>query len=186
MAKTESTMLALGSKAPDFKLLDAVSNKVLSLDELRADNKPTVIMFICNHCPYVIHIQIKLAEVAKSYAAKGVKFIAISANDVDEYPADSVANMKIEAETHHYTFPYLYDETQAVAKLYHAACTPDFYIFDHDLMCVYCGRFDDATPGKSVPVTGKDLCSALDILLNHEKITAPQIPSIGCNIKWKK
>ena len=184
MAKTLSTMIPLGTKAPDFRLMDAVSNKWLTLDELKSPIA-TVVMFICNHCPYVKHIQTQLVDVANRYQAKGIKFIAISSNDVVNYPADSPALMHEEAITHHYPFPYLYDETQAVAKAYHAACTPDFFVFDNNLLCVYRGRFDEATPGNDKPVTGADLCKALDAILAGNTISEDQIASMGCNIKWK-
>jgi thiol-disulfide isomerase/thioredoxin len=185
MAETASTMLALGTKAPDFTLFDVVSQQWLSLSEL-ASPLATVIMFICNHCPYVKHIQKSLVSVANQYQAKGIKFIAINSNDVINYPADNPDNMRKEARLNQYPFPYLYDETQAVAKAYHAACTPDFYIFNGNKACVYRGRFDAATPGNSIPVTGKDLTTALDNILTGVAITSEQLPSLGCNIKWKK
>ncbi len=185
MAETPSTMLPLGTIAPNFKLCDTISNRLLSLDDLHSKTA-TVVMFICNHCPYVKHIQTKLAAVAKSYQQKGIQFIAINANDATKYLADSPEKMKLEAKAHDYTFPYLFDETQAVAKAYQAACTPDFYVFDHNMACVYRGRFDDATPGNQNPVTGKDLTTALDNILNGTPVDANQKPSVGCNIKWKK
>lgn len=185
MSETPSNMLPLGTIAPNFELLDTICNKTLSLDDLKS-GKATVIMFICNHCPYVKHIQTKLVEVANHYQAKGLRFIAISANDVADYPGDSPDNMRKEAETHHYPFPYLYDETQAVAKAYQAACTPDFYVFDEHMHCVYRGRFDASTPGNQEPVTGKELIAALDAILAGTSIDADQKPSVGCNIKWKK
>src|SRR5690606_15792901 len=152
MALTPSSMLPLGTIAPDFRLMDARTNQYCTLDELKSD-VATVIMFLCNHCPYVKHIQTKLTETAQSYQKKGINFIAISSNDVETYPQDGPEAMKEEAETHHYTFPYLYDNTQEVAKAYQAACTPDFYIFDKDLACVYRGRYDESTPGNGKPVT---------------------------------
>jgi peroxiredoxin len=185
MAETPSTMIPLGTQAPDFKLPDTRSGKQLSLQELQSD-KATVIMFICNHCPYVKHIQTKLVNVAKTYQQKGVSFIAISSNDIVNYPDDSPDKMKREAELHHYTFPYLYDETQKVAKAYHATCTPDLYIFDKTLSCVYRGRFDESTPGNGKPVTGNDLTQALDNVLAGKPVSQDQRPSVGCNIKWKK
>ncbi len=185
MAETPSKMIALGTEAPAFTLLDSVSNRHLSLETLRGE-QGTVIMFICNHCPYVKLIQDKLAEVAKNYQAKGINFIAINANDVQAYPDDRPEMMRIEAERHHYTFPYLFDETQAIAKAYEAACTPDFYLFDKNLKCVYRGRFDNATPGNHQPVTGSDLTQALDQLLIGKPIHHEQFPSLGCNIKWKR
>ena len=185
MAETTSTMLPLGTKAADFNLLDTRTEKFISLPEIKSDIA-TVIMFLCNHCPYVKHIQAKLLEVAKTYQAKGISFVAISSNDIEKYPADSPENMRKEAKTHQYTFPYLFDETQQAAKNYQAACTPDFFIFDSDLKCVYRGRFDDATPGNHHPVTGKELCAALDNVLSGNAVDDDQKPSLGCNIKWKE
>lgn len=185
MAETPSNMLPLGTKAPDFNLVDTCTNKIKSLQELKSD-KGTVIMFICNHCPYVIHIQSKMVEVAKKYQQQGISFIAISSNDVVNYPGDSPDKMRDVAESKGYTFPYLYDETQNVAKQYQAACTPDLYLFDKDLKCVYRGRFDDSTPGNGQPVTGKDLSEAIDNLLGGQQVNSNQKPSVGCNIKWKK
>ncbi len=184
MAVTPSTMLALGTKAPEFELLDPVSDKKLSLSQLKSDTA-TVICFICNHCPFVIHIQDTLADVAKKYQTKGIQFIAISSNDVDNYPDDSPDKMKQRAQEVGFVFPYLYDETQEVAKAYQAACTPDFYVFDRNLACVYRGRFDESSPGKDLPVTGNDLCAALDNILNGKPVDSDQKPSVGCNIKWK-
>ena len=184
MAKTLSTMIPLGTKAPEFHLLDPQSEKYLSLNDHPSDIA-TVILFICNHCPYVQLILPKLLEVAKTYQQKKVNFIAINSNNADAYPEDGPSKMKEAAEKHHFSFPYLYDETQAVAKAYHAACTPDFYIFDRNLLCVYRGRFDDATPGNGHPVTGKDLTETLDNILVNKPVTSDQQPSIGCNIKWK-
>jgi thiol-disulfide isomerase/thioredoxin len=178
-------MIPLGTKAPDFRLLDTVSGNYFTLSDLASD-KATVIMFICNHCPYVKHIQGKLAEVANLYRKKNVSFIAISSNDVSNYPADSPDNMRAEALNHHYSFPYLYDETQEVAKAYQAACTPDFYIFDQNLCCVYRGRFDASTPGNNQPVTGNELCRALDNILAGNPVNPDQKASVGCNIKWKR
>jgi len=184
MSLTESTMMPLGTQAPDFSLLDTVSGKFLSLGDLKS-NKATVVMFICNHCPYVIHIQDNLVEIAREYQNKGLNFIAISSNDVSAHPDDSPDNMKKRAEELGYCFPYLYDETQAVAKAYFAACTPDFYIFDQNLLCRYRGRFDDSSPGNGKPITGKDLTTALDNILAAQPVDAEQFPSMGCNIKWK-
>jgi len=185
MAETPSVMIPLGTRAPDFHLLDVLTDKTLSLQELKSD-KATVIMFICNHCPYVKLIQDELSRIATFYQAKGVSFIAINSNDVKNYPADSPEKMRVEAEKHHYTFPYLFDATQEVAKAYKAACTPDFYIFDKDLNCAYRGRFDEATPGNGKPVTGKDLTAALDNILAGKAVNPDQKASLGCNIKWKK
>jgi peroxiredoxin len=177
-------MLPLGTKAPNFTLPDTVFGKTVSLDELKSD-KATVIMFICNHCPFVKHVDEAIVSLAKDYQAKGVSVIAISSNDVENYPQDSPELMKEEAEKVGYTFPYLYDETQEVAKAYDAACTPDFYVFDKDLKCAYRGQLDDSRPGNDKPVTGKDLRAALDEILEGKEVSAPQIPSLGCNIKWK-
>lgn len=185
MALTPSTMLPLGTPAPNFNLPDSISGKMLTLNELKSDHG-TVIMFICNHCPYVKHIQTQMVNIANQYQKKGFRFVAINSNDVESYPDDSPENMLKEAKAHHYSFPYLFDETQAVAKLYQAACTPDLYLFDNKLRCVYRGRFDDSTPGNTIPVTGKDLVAAMDALLENSEIHLDQKPSVGCNIKWKK
>ena len=184
MAQTPSTMIPLGTKAADFKLPDTLSNRVISLSELKSDIA-TVIIFICNHCPYVKHIEASLVETAKLYQAKGISFIAISSNDASQYPDDRPEKMRKEALQHHYSFPYLYDETQAIAKAYHAACTPDLYVFDRDLLCVYRGRYDDSTPGNNKPVTGADLRHALDCILSGKPVPTEQNASVGCNIKWK-
>jgi thiol-disulfide isomerase/thioredoxin len=185
MALTPSTMLPLGTLAPDFHLLDTSTDKELSLDELKS-NIATVIMFICNHCPYVKLIQDKLAETARHYQSKGISFIAISSNDIETYPQDGPEEMKKEAVLHHYPFSYLYDQNQQAALDYQAACTPDFYIFDKDMLCIYRGRFDAATPGNGQPVTGKDLCAALDAVIDGKPVDSQQLPSHGCNIKWRK
>lgn len=184
MAETPSVMIPLATRAPDFQLLDTVSGNIYTLDELKS-NIATVIMFICNHCPYVKHIQDKMTALAKSYQARGISFIAINSNNTVKYPADSPEKMREEAMAHDYTFPYLFDETQNVAKAYHAACTPDLYVFDKDLLCVYRGRFDDSTPGNGRPVTGADLQQALDAILNGMTVNPDQKASLGCNIKWK-
>lgn len=180
-----SKMIALLTKAPDFNLLDVISNQKMSLGALKSD-KATVIMFICNHCPYVILIQKKLAELAAHYQKLGVSFIAICANDANAYPADAPANLRQQALDNNFTFPYLIDEDQSVAKAYNAACTPDFFIFDKDLLCVYCGRFDEATPGNQKTVTGTDLSNALNNILENKPVSTEQFPSVGCGIKWKK
>lgn len=185
MTETPSQMIPLGTKAPDFTLIDVSSNKSINLQEYHSE-VGTVIMFLCNHCPYVKHIQKKLVEVAKYYQQKNIIFIAISSNDIVTYPQDGPALMRVEAEKNHYSFPYLYDETQHVAKAYHATCTPDFYVFDKDLICIYRGRFDDSTPGNNKPVTGHDLSECLENLINHRPINSQQKPSLGCNIKWKR
>lgn len=177
-------MLPLGTPAPDFKLEDTISDKLLSLNDLKSD-KATVIMFICNHCPFVKHVDEGIVKLARDYQVKGVSFVAISSNDVENYPQDAPHLMKEEAKKVGYTFPYLYDKTQAVAKAYDAACTPDFYIFDADLKCAYRGQLDDSRPGNGIPVTGRDLRTALDEILAGKEVSASQIPSLGCNIKWK-
>ncbi len=176
-------MLPLGTVAPDFRLPDT-NGKTVSLADFK--NAPALlVMFICNHCPYVIHIRAGLAQLARDYQAKGVAVVGISANDAANYPEDSPARMKEEVKTAGYTFPYLYDESQAVAKAYRAACTPDLFLFDRDRKLVYRGQFDDARPGNSAPVTGKDLRAALDAVLAGKPVSATQKPSMGCNIKWK-
>lgn len=184
MAKTPSSMIPLGTQAPDFVLYDVVSEKMVSLSSLRSP-VATVICFICNHCPFVIHINAGLIAVANDYQKKGVQFIAICSNNAETYPEDSPQRMKETAEILHYPFPYLWDETQAVAKAYHAACTPDFFMFDAALRCVYRGQMDDARPSNDIPVTGYDLRQALDNVLSNQAVTTLQKPSLGCNIKWK-
>ncbi len=184
MARTPSNMMPLGTQAPYFTLPDTVSGTSLSLSAL-ASEKATVIMFICNHCPFVKHVDNELVKLTKDYNSKGVSFIAISSNDVRNYPQDSPELMKAEAEEVGYGFPYLYDETQEVAKAYDAACTPDFYIFDGNLKCAYRGQLDDSRPGNGKPVTGKDMRKALDEILMGTPVSGTQIPSLGCNIKWK-
>lgn len=184
MALTESKMLALGTPAPAFNLLEPATGKMHSLDELKS-SKATVIVFMCNHCPFVKHIIDKLSELADDYQQEGVKFIGINSNDVANFPEDAPEKMIEFAAAHQLSFPYLFDETQKVAKAYDAACTPDFFVFDKDLRCVYRGRFDDARPGNDHPVTGDDLREALDAVLDGEEVFADQHPSMGCNIKWK-
>lgn len=184
MARTPSNMLALGTKAPEFELLDTVSNETLSLEKLKGKNG-TVVMFICNHCPFVIHVNPELSKLGKEYQAKGIGFVAISSNDVINYPQDAPDLMKEKAKAMEYSFPYLYDETQEVAKAYDAACTPDFYLFDANLELVYRGQLDDSRPGNGLPLTGSDLRNAMDAVLNGNAVDSNQKPSIGCNIKWK-
>ena len=184
MALTESKMLELGTKAPDFTLYDTVSGKNISLSDIRSD-KATVIMFLCNHCPYVIHVNPELVRLAKAYQQKGVHFVGISSNDVNKYPQDGPVEMKKLAERVGYPFPYLYDESQEVARAYDAACTPDFYVFDGQLRLAYRGRLDGSRPGNNTPLTGEDLRSALDDLLAGKPAPDKQYPSAGCNIKWK-
>ncbi len=184
MARTESNMLKLDTIAPAFSLPDTVSGTEKSLQELQSD-KATVIMFICNHCPFVIHVQDGISKLAKDYQAKGVSFIAISSNDVENYPDDSPEKMTEFALSNSFAFPYLYDKSQKVAKAYDAACTPDFYIFDGEMKLQYRGQLDDSRPGNGLPITGKDMREALNALLNNQKVSPSQRPSIGCNIKWK-
>jgi len=183
MVKTASTMLPLGITAPHFSLPDAQGNTV-SLSDFR-DAKALVVVFMCNHCPFVKHIAGELSQVAKDYQPQGVAFVGINANDVDNYPDDSPEKMAEEVRQRDYTFPYLYDETQEVAKAYAAACTPDFYIFDHQQRLVYRGQLDSSRPGNDIPVSGEDLRAALDAVLADRDVPEPQQPSIGCNIKWK-
>ena len=184
MALTESNMLPLGTKAPDFILPDTVSGKNLSLEDIQSD-VATVVMFLCNHCPYVLHVNEGLVELAKEYQELGVRFVAISSNDAENYPQDAPDKMTIHAEAVGYPFPYLYDESQEVAKAYDAACTPDFYVFNGDMRLVYRGQLDGSRPNSGKPVTGKDLRAALDAVLVGRPVANLQRPSAGCNIKWK-
>lgn len=184
MALTESTMLPLGTVAPAFNLLDTVSNQNISFDDIKG-NKGTVVVFSCNHCPFVIHINNELVSIANDYLKRDIGFVVISSNDVENYPQDSPDKMSIVAKVLKYPFPYLYDETQDVAKAYDAACTPDFYIFDNNNKLVYRGRMDASRPGNGIPVTGADMRSALDAVLMGINDIHPQVPSAGCNIKWK-
>lgn len=185
MALTPSTMLPLGTPAPDFALPDVVSGKIVRRSDFEG-KAGLVVLFICNHCPYVKLIREGLAAFGRDYLPKNIGIVAINANDVANYPDDSPEKMKLEAETVGYPFPYLFDETQEVAKAYRAACTPDIYLFDADHKLVYRGQFDDARPGNGKPVTGADLRAACDALLAGRSIPeAEQKPSVGCNIKWK-
>ncbi|NIK92579.1 thioredoxin family protein [Mangrovimonas sp. CR14] len=184
MANTPSNMLPLGTKAPEFTLRDVVSNDEISLDNAKG-LKGTLIMFICNHCPFVKHVNEQISLLAKDYKSKGIACVAISSNDVENYPQDGPDEMKANAIEQDFIFPYLYDQTQEVARNYNAACTPDFFLFDDQLTLVYRGQLDDSRPGNGVPVTGKDLRHAMDCLLENETNTWDQKPSIGCNIKWK-
>jgi peroxiredoxin len=184
MADTPSKMVPLGMIAPDFVLPDTISGENKSLTDLKSE-KATVIMFICNHCPFVKHVQKQLVKLAREYQAKGISFVAISSNDVEKYPDDSPQRMKEVAQELGYPFPYLYDESQEVARAYDAACTPDFYVFDKNLKLVYRGQMDASRPGNNIPVTGKDLREALDNILQGKPVSEDQRPSIGCNIKWK-
>lgn len=182
MVAVNSTMLPLGTAAPDFKLPD-VSGKTVSLADFKG--KPLVVAFICNHCPYVKHLRAALAQLGRDYITRGAAVVAISSNDVENYPQDGPDKMKEEAQAAGYNFPYLYDATQSVAKNYRAACTPDFYLFDKEHRLVYRGQFDDSRPGRELPATGKDLREALDAVLGGKPLAITQKPSIGCNIKWK-
>ncbi len=184
MVKTASTMLLpLGAKAPDFSLPDT-GGKHVSLSDF-ADAPVLLVAFLCNHCPYVQHVADGLAALAKDYQPRGVAVVGINSNYVDAFPEDSPAKMVEEAKLRGYTFPYLYDETQAVAKAYWAACTPDFYVFDHHRKLVYRGQMDSSRPGGDIPVTGEDLRAALDAALAKRLVSADQRPSLGCNIKWR-
>jgi len=177
-------MLPLGTRAPEFQLPDT-NGKTVSLADLK--NTPALlVVFMCNHCPFVKHIRAGLAQLARDYQPRGLAMVGISSNDVANYPADSPAKMAEEARAAGYVFPYLYDESQEVAKAYRAACTPDIYLFDKDQRLVYRGQFDDSRPGNSIPVTGKDLRAAIDAVLAGKPVPANQKPSIGCNIKWKR
>lgn len=184
MALTPSNMLPVGTKAPAFNLPDVISGTDVSFDSIASD-KGTVVMFICNHCPYVIHVNEELVRVANEYKEKGINFVAISSNDVANYPQDGPDKMKTHAAEVGYPFPYLYDESQEIAKAYDAACTPDFYLFDGHQKLTYRGRLDASTPGNGQPLTGSDLRQAMDALLNGKDQLANQMPSMGCNIKWK-
>lgn len=184
MSLTPSTMLDLGTKAPDFSLVDTVSGSLRDYASIRG-SKGTVVMFICNHCPFVLHVNEEIIRVAHDYRILGFGFVAISSNDVVHYPQDSPENMKLRAEHLNYPFPYLYDATQEVAKAYNAACTPDFYLFDSSDKLVYRGQLDDSRPGNGITLTGRSLREALDALQNNKTVSPLQKPSIGCNIKWK-
>ncbi len=184
MSQTPSNMLPLGTKAANFLLLNTIDDQYQTLQELRGI-KATVIFFICNHCPFVIHVDQELVKIANDFKELGVSFIAISSNDVNNYPQDGPVLMKKHALELVYPFPYLYDNSQDVARSYAAACTPDTFVFDHDLELVYRGQIDDSRPGNQIPVTGKDLRKTLQDLLDGVKISSLQKPSIGCNIKWK-
>jgi len=184
MAKTLSTMLDLGTTAPDFTLPDVVSGKTMALRDF-ARSKALLVMFICRHCPFVKHVEQELARLGRDYANKEVAIIAISANDAREFPEDAPQSLKEMAEQLGFTFPFLYDESQSIARAYTAACTPDFFLFDQSRKLVYRGQLDDSRPESGIPVTGKDLRAALDAVLNDEAVNPDQRASIGCNIKWK-
>ncbi len=185
MALTPTNMIPLGFDAPEFQLPDVISGNVLNFRDLKSE-KATVAVFICNHCPCVRHIMSELVQVGREYIPKGVSFIMINSNDVEMYPDDSPEKMKRFAAENEFPFPYLFDENQEVARAFDAACTPDFNVIDSKGKVVYRGRFDDSRPENGRPVTGKDLRNALESLLRGEKVSEDQIPSIGCNIKWKQ
>lgn len=184
MALTSSIDMAKGSLAPHFNLIDTVSEEMIGFADVKGE-KGTVVMFICNHCPYVILVNDILVELANTYQQKGINFVAISSNDVERYPQDSPGMMKIHAEELEYPFPYLYDETQEVAKAYNAACTPDIFVFNGNNELYYHGQIDDARPGNNKVVTGKDLEHALELLSNNEIFKGNEMPCMGCGIKWK-
>ncbi len=184
MALTPSTMLALGTKAPDFTLPDVVSGNSISLATV-GGKKALLVMFICRHCPYVVHVKKELARLGNDYGKKDIGIVAISANDAANYPEDSPENLKQMAKELGFTFPLCYDESQQTAKAYTAACTPDFFLFDAKRTLVYRGQLDDSRPGNGKPLTGSDLRAAIDVVLVDKPVNPKQMPSIGCNIKWK-
>ncbi len=184
MVQTLSTMLEVGTSAPDFELPDVTSGKTTTLDTFR-DKKALLVMFICRHCPFVKHVQEELARIARDYVQQDLGIVAISSNDVESHADDSPDQLKKQAQELSFNFPYCHDETQAVAKAYRAACTPDFFLFDSDRKLVYRGQLDDSRPGNDQPVTGRDLRQALDAVLAGRPVDSDQKPSMGCNIKWK-
>ena len=184
MSLTPSNMIPLGTVAPNFSLNDPVTKNAVSLESIRGE-KGTVVMFLSNHCPYVKHVNDELVRVANDYHVTGFGFVAISSNDIENYPQDAQKFMRKTARKENYRFPYLYDETQEIAKLYNAACTPDFYLFDAELKLVYRGQLDNSRPGNGIPSNGRDLREALDNILNNNSQRKDQKPSMGCNIKWK-
>ncbi|NND34176.1 MAG: thioredoxin family protein [Saprospiraceae bacterium] len=184
MSLTESNMMELGTLAPSFQLTDVVSGESISTEDLRSD-LGTIVMFWCNHCPYVIHVTDTVIEIAEKYMMKGFNFVAISSNDIEKYPQDGPEKMRALAQEKDYPFPYLFDSTQNVAKDFDAACTPDFYVFDRNLELVYRGQLDDSRPGNNKPLTGADLVGALDAIIMKKPVSLQQRPSAGCNIKWK-
>ena len=184
MALTQSNMLELGTEAPDFSLPDVKSGRTVNRDDFRG-RKALLVMFICAHCPYVKHVEAGIAALAEDFADQPVGIVAISSNDADNYPDDNPEGLNRQAEALGFVFPYLYDETQEVAKAYKAACTPDFFLFDENFKLAYRGQFDSSRPGNSIPVTGEDLRFAIGQLLHGKHVPADQTASIGCNIKWK-
>ncbi len=183
MAMVESTMLPLGTAAPDFALAEVVNGEIITLDTF-ADDPALLVMFICRHCPFVKHVEQELARIGKDYIPKGLGIVAISANSLQTHPQDGPEHLKAQAQEVGFTFPYCFDETQAVAKAYTAACTPDFFVFDQAKTLVYRGQLDDSRPSNGKPVTGKDLRAALDAVLAGQPLPDNQVPSVGCNIKW--
>jgi peroxiredoxin len=191
MSKTQSSMVELGTPAPAFELVDVVSGRAVGRDDVAADRRGLLVMFICVHCPYVKHVEAELARIGVHYSGK-IGIAAISANDVAGYPEDGPVEMKAQAERLGFTFPYLYDETQEVARAYEAACTPDFFLFDAEMRLVYRGQLDDSRPrrasggGNDIPVTGKDLRAAMDAVVAGKRPETNQRTSLGCNIKWRE
>ncbi|MFZ0489819.1 MAG: thioredoxin family protein [Salegentibacter sp.] len=185
MAQTASKMIPLETKAPDFELPDVISKNLYNLQDIRG-KKGTVLMFICNHCPFVKHVNKEIVRLSNDYKKEGFGFAAIMSNDILNYPQDNPQQMEEVAREEGYTFPYLFDQTQEVARKYAAACTPDFYLFDADLKLVYRGQLDDSRPGNELPVDGHDLRNALDAVLGNKEVSPEQKPSIGCGIKWKE
>ena len=183
MVRTESTMLPLGTPAPRFELEDVISSNTVSLDSFKG-KKGLLLMFICQHCPFVKHVEDQLGQIGHDYVPQGIGILAISANSIESHPQDSPENMREQLKRANFNFPYAYDATQAVAKSYTAACTPDFFLFDSDFELTYRGQLDDSRPGNELPVDGKDLRAALDKIVAGEPIPEAQKPSIGCNIKW--
>ena len=184
VARTASTMVALGTQAPDFRLPDVISGQTVSLESF-AGKSGLLVMFICRHCPYVKHVQGELARLGRDYQSLNFGIVAITSNDVEHYPEDAPESIKSMAQELGFTFPFCYDESQAVAKAYGASCTPDFFLFDSDRKLVYRGQLDDSRPANALPVTGRDLRAALDALLAGQPVSQEQKPSLGCNIKWK-
>lgn len=183
MARTPSTMLELGTSAPDFSLLEPATGNKISLTDFA--NSPLLVVFSCNHCPFVLHILRQFSDYAQSYQQKGLSIVMINANDVDNYADDNPQKMVELTKTYNLNFPYLYDESQQIATAYQAACTPDLFLFDNSHKLVYRGQFDASRPGNDIPVSGEDLIRATEALLNNQPLSADQIPSLGCNIKWK-
>ncbi|MGH9617397.1 MAG: thioredoxin family protein [Acidobacteriaceae bacterium] len=185
MPHTASNMLALGTTAPDFSLPDTISGRMVTRDEI-AGARGLLAMFLCAHCPFVQHVNHELARLGRDYAGRGIGIVAISSNDAETYPDDAPPGLRAQAKEHGFQFPYLYDESQQVARAFHASCTPDFYLFDANKILVYRGQLDGSRPGNGVPVDGRDLRAAIDSLLAGKPIATEQRPSIGCGIKWKK